>query len=47
MSDLGWWTLPGEDLMEAMRRAHAGESPELIYAEMYANSRVEQPEGDA
>jgi hypothetical protein len=37
-SELGWWTISGEALLEAMERAHAGESPTLVYAELYANS---------
>lgn len=32
--------------MDALERAAAGEKPDLIYAEMYANSQVEQVEGD-
>jgi hypothetical protein len=41
--DLGWWTISGEDLLDAMRRAAAGEDPDLIYAEFYANSEHERP----
>lgn len=40
---LGWWTISGDDLLEALRRAHVGEDPDLVYAEMYANSEVETP----
>lgn len=40
---LGWWTLSGEEFMKAMRRAHDGEDPEMIYAEYYANSKVDNP----
>jgi hypothetical protein len=35
-----WWTIHGESLMEALKRAHAGEDPDLVYAELYANSDV-------
>ena len=38
MTDLGWWTIHGETLMDMMRRAQAGEDPSLIYAEEYANA---------
>lgn len=34
-----WWTLNGEDFMKAMRRAHNGEDPDLIYLEYIANSQ--------
>jgi hypothetical protein len=40
---LPWWTLPGEDLLNGLRRCAAGEDPDLVYAEMYANSTVEDP----
>lgn len=35
---LGWWTMSGGCFMEALHRANAGEDPNLIYAEYYANS---------
>ncbi|HET6916615.1 MAG TPA: hypothetical protein VFH56_11050 [Acidimicrobiales bacterium] len=38
--NLGWWTISGEALMDALRRAHDGEDPDLIYTEQYANSDV-------
>lgn len=45
-SDLGWWAISGEAFLTALRRAYAGEDPDLIYAEQYANSDVERVEGD-
>lgn len=42
---MGWWTISGERLLELLRRAHAGESPDLIYAEEYMNSEVTRPNG--
>lgn len=42
--DLGWWTISGEALLDLARRAHAGEDPDLLYAEFYANSQIERPE---
>jgi len=41
MADLGWWTISGEALLDLLRRAHAGEDPDLLYAEEYANAEVE------
>jgi hypothetical protein len=46
MTDLGWWAVSGADLLDALRRAAAGEDPDLIYAEMYANSDREQVPGE-
>lgn len=39
---LGWWTISGECLMDMMRRAHAGEDPEMVYAEEYANAEIDR-----
>ena len=39
---LGWWAISGEALIDALRRVAAGEDPDLIYAELYANSRQEE-----
>lgn len=38
LRSLGWWTISGEALMALLKRAHAGEDPEWIYAEAYANA---------
>lgn len=35
---LGWWAISGEVLLDGLRRCAAGEDPDLVYAEMYANS---------
>lgn len=40
---LGWWTISGEDLLRSLRRCATGEDPDLVYAELYANSEVERP----
>jgi hypothetical protein len=45
-TSLGWWTISGEAFLDALRRAHAGEDPDLLYAEHYANSDPETVEGD-
>jgi hypothetical protein len=39
----GWWVISGEFLIELLRRAQAGEDPDLLYAEAYANSEIEEP----
>jgi hypothetical protein len=46
MSDLGWWAISGDTIIEALRRAHDGENPDLIHAELYANSDSERVEPD-
>ncbi len=35
---LGWWTISGEALLEALQQVHDGDLPDVVYAEMYANS---------
>lgn len=35
---LGWWTLSGQALMDALRRVQDGDDPDVVYAELYANS---------
>lgn len=44
--DLGWWVIAGDVLLDGLRRVAAGEDPDLVYAELYANAEVERP-GDA
>lgn len=49
MSDqapMGWWAIAGEELLLLLRRCADGEDPDLVYAEAYANSKIERP-GDA
>jgi hypothetical protein len=45
-SDLGWWAISGDDLLAALKRAHAGDNPDILYAELYANSDTVDVEGD-
>lgn len=48
MTDLGFWTISGEALLELLRRVHAGEDPDAVYAEAYANADHEyEGAGDA
>ena len=42
---LGWWAISGESFLDALRRAHAGEDPDALYAEHYANTDVEHVDG--
>lgn len=39
---LGWWVIKGEVLLDALRRVSEGEDPDLVYAELYANTEVEK-----
>lgn len=39
--DLGWWAISGADLIDLLRRTHAGEDPDLVYAEAFANAESE------
>lgn len=41
MADMGWWTIRGDAFLDALQRAHEGEDPDMIYAELYANSEIE------
>ncbi len=43
-ADLGWWTIHGSEILAALRRAHDGDDPDVVYAEMYANSDHEYPD---
>lgn len=44
MTDLGWWIIHGDEILESLRRVAKGEDPDLVYAELYANCEVH--EGD-
>lgn len=44
---LGWWSISGDAMLAAFRRAAAGEDPDLLYAELYANCTVEPVPPDA
>ena len=44
--EAGWWAISGEALLSMLRRVAAGEEPDLVYAEEYANSDHEAVEGD-
>ncbi len=46
-ASLGWWSISGEKFLAALRRVADGESPDMVYAEAYANSTIERIEGDS
>lgn len=46
VTPLGWWAIEGERLLDLLRRASAGEDPDLLYAEEYASSGHEWVDGD-
>jgi hypothetical protein len=45
-SDLGWWVISGESLMDMLTRVYEGEDPGVVYAEEYANADHEYRPGD-
>jgi hypothetical protein len=40
-TDLGWHVISGEQLLELLRRVAAGEDPDLVFAELWANAEHE------
>jgi hypothetical protein len=40
---MSWWAISGDALLDLLRRAAAGEDPDLLYAEEYANAEHELP----
>ncbi len=42
---LGWHVMSGEDLLDGLRRCAAGEDPDLVYAELWANAEHEHVGG--
>jgi hypothetical protein len=45
-NSMGWWTISGANLLALLRRCHAGEDPDAVYMEEYANASVEYPGHD-
>ena len=43
---LGWWVIDGGDLLGALKACANGANPDLMYAEMYANSSHEMVDGN-
>lgn len=46
MSVNAWWSISGEELLAALRRVGAGDSPDVVYMELLANSRTEHHEDE-
>lgn len=46
MSGLGWWVISGDELLQALHRVADGESPDLAYAELYANTQTDERGSD-
>lgn len=42
-----WWSINGEVLLDALRRANQGENADLLYAELYANTESQEGAPDA
>lgn len=40
-TDEKWWVICGGDLLDLLRRAKAGEDPDGLYAEAYAEAEVD------
>jgi len=36
--DLGWHVIAGDHLLDSLRRVAAGENPDIVYAELWANA---------
>lgn len=41
-----WWTISGQALMDALRRVQNGDSPDIVYLELSANSQTEDYRND-
>lgn len=41
-----WWCIHEDELLGALRKCHQGEDPDVVYAEIYANSDHTYPEDD-
>jgi hypothetical protein len=44
MSDMGWWCISGEALLDMLREVEQGADPDIVYAEHYANSEHDRPD---
>lgn len=43
----GWWVISDHHFLEAMTRAAAGDDPDLLFAEYYANAYTTDQEGQS
>lgn len=39
-----WWVISNEAFLDALQRCHAGENPDMVLMEIYANSDTETVE---
>lgn len=39
---MSWWVIEDEQLLMALRRCGNGEDPDMVYTELYANTRVDK-----
>lgn len=46
-ASLGWHVISGEHLLESLQRVAAGEDPDLVFAELWANAEHERFDEDA
>lgn len=46
MSAGAWWVVHEENMLAMMRRCYAGEDPDIVFAEEYANCEHEHVEGN-
>lgn len=37
-ADLGWLAISAETVLDSLRRVGAGENPDLVFAELWANT---------
>lgn len=43
-TDLGWYVLPGDLVIDVLRRAAAGEDPDTLMLEIHANCDKDEEE---
>jgi hypothetical protein len=39
-----WWVIHDQDLAQALQRVAEGDDPWVVHTELFANSRIENPE---
>lgn len=44
--ETAWWSISGANLLAALRQVESGESADVVYLELLANSTVEKPAED-
>lgn len=44
--NMGWWTIHGSTLLSALHAVHQGGHPDIVYAELYANSDICTPDAE-